>query len=393
MKCPNCGSENCQFIATTETHGKSFSFSNACCGSILLGPIGILCGACGTGVHSKTHEYWICNTCGKRFNQYEARKSMEADAHRIEKFTFYKEIQARTGAVDELYETKLGERVKEGTTLYLEGVFDKTEIIKTNPVVGDKRIESIKNVIGTVLEERELVHLIFPDERLVIAEKGIIYNNCNYGFTTQIRLYKNYVYLGQCYITMPTETKAEAFYKFVKYISTGIRVEKDERETNYLVLLSQLQGLPEEDNKKMEHFSSQQEYADYVSMVLENSFEKFKKVDPVAYGKYSELETESDEMLDRMVLGYGKWMLCAALVVGIIAWVKEGFGNGIIAAIVEVVVFCFFVGYKCCRLYFKQEKYVPAYLNEAIEESEKNNDDKEGNILVCNYVDVIHKTF
>ena len=88
MKCPNCGSENCQFIATTETHGKSFSFSNACCGSILLGPIGILCGACGTGVHSKTHEYWICNTCGKRFNQYEARKSMEADAHRIEKFTF-----------------------------------------------------------------------------------------------------------------------------------------------------------------------------------------------------------------------------------------------------------------------------------------------------------------
>ena len=62
-------------------------------------------------------------------------------------------------------------------------------------------------------------------------------------------------------------------------------------------------------------------------------------------------------------------------------------------AIVEVVVFCFFVGYKCCRLYFKQEKYVPAYLNEAIEESEKNNDDKEGKILIQNYVDVIHKTF
>ena len=56
MKCPNCGSENCQYVATTETHGKSFSVSNACCGSILLGPIGVLCGACGTGVQSKTHE-------------------------------------------------------------------------------------------------------------------------------------------------------------------------------------------------------------------------------------------------------------------------------------------------------------------------------------------------
>lgn len=27
MKCPNCGSENCQYVATTETHGKSFSVS------------------------------------------------------------------------------------------------------------------------------------------------------------------------------------------------------------------------------------------------------------------------------------------------------------------------------------------------------------------------------
>ena len=29
MKCPNCGSENCQYVAKTETHGKSFSVSNA----------------------------------------------------------------------------------------------------------------------------------------------------------------------------------------------------------------------------------------------------------------------------------------------------------------------------------------------------------------------------
>ena len=94
-----------------------------------------------------------------------------------------------------------------------------------------------------------------------------------------------------------------------------------------------------------------------------------------------------------IALGIGYWLQMARIVRGQILSMKEGFGNGIIAAIVEVVVFCFFVGYKCCRLYFKQEKYVPAYLNEAIEESEKNNDDKEGKILIQNYVDVIHKTF
>lgn len=189
MKCPNCGSENCQYVATTETHGKSFSVSNACCGSILLGPIGVLCGACGTGVQSKTHEYWICNTCGRRFNQYEANKIMENEAQKIDRFVFYKEVQAKTIETEEMYETKLGERIKEGTELYLIPSFDKSEIIKSNPIVEDKRIESMKSVIGGVLDKNELVHLILPNERIVFAEKGIIYNNCNHGITTQIRLY------------------------------------------------------------------------------------------------------------------------------------------------------------------------------------------------------------
>ena len=45
----------------------------------------------------------------------------------------------------------------------------------------DKRIESMKSVIGGVLDKNELVHLILPNERIVFAEKGIIYNNCNHG--------------------------------------------------------------------------------------------------------------------------------------------------------------------------------------------------------------------
>ena len=56
-------------------------------------------------------------------------------------------------------------------------------------------------------------------------------------------------------------------------------------------------------------------------------------------------------------------------------------------------MFFVYVIIKWCKLSFKQDKYIPAYLNDAMEESKKNNDDKEGNILVCNYVDVIHKTF
>lgn len=392
MKCPNCGSENCQYITTTETHGKGFSASNACCGSILLGPLGVLCGACGTGVHSTTHEYWVCNTCGRRFNQYEAKKVMEDEVRKIKEFVFYKEVQAKTANTDEHYETRLGEKIKEGTALYLDSVFAKEEIIKTNPVVEDKRLEAIKYGIVEALDKNELVHMIFPDERIVFAEKGIIYNNFNYGLPTQIRLYKNYVYLGQCYITMPTEQKAEALYKFIKYISTGVKTEGSDRKTDYLVLLSELQALPAEDSQKIEHFSSQPEYTEYVNTVRENSFEKFKKVDSVAYQKYEELEVKNDELMDRLT-DYAKWMLCVAVGVGIVIWMKDGIASGIVAALMEVVVYIVYACYKSCRVTYEQDKYVPQYINAVVEEGKRNNYDKKGTILVRDYADIIHKTF
>ena len=65
MKCPKCGSENVQFA--TSTSGGGFSFGNACCGYILAGPLGILCGACGSSV--QTDEFWICHNCGNRFTE------------------------------------------------------------------------------------------------------------------------------------------------------------------------------------------------------------------------------------------------------------------------------------------------------------------------------------
>lgn len=47
MRCPKCGDNNCQIINETTTKGKDFSVFDAICGYIILGPIGLLCGACG----------------------------------------------------------------------------------------------------------------------------------------------------------------------------------------------------------------------------------------------------------------------------------------------------------------------------------------------------------
>ncbi|MBO5476878.1 MAG: hypothetical protein J6A15_03880 [Clostridia bacterium] len=67
MRCSKCGSENCQIINEVQTYGKDFSASKGLCGAVLLGPIGILCGACGEGRQTNNINYWVCNNCGKKW--------------------------------------------------------------------------------------------------------------------------------------------------------------------------------------------------------------------------------------------------------------------------------------------------------------------------------------
>ncbi len=68
MRCPKCGSENCQIITETQTSGKDYSIGKGLCGWCLTGgPIGLLCGFCTGGKKTLSQAYWICNTCGKKW--------------------------------------------------------------------------------------------------------------------------------------------------------------------------------------------------------------------------------------------------------------------------------------------------------------------------------------
>ncbi|WP_191018322.1 hypothetical protein [Treponema zioleckii] len=66
MQCPRCGG-GCQIIQEFESEGQDYSAGNGCCGYILFGPIGLLCGLCGKGRQERTRTYWICNSCGNKF--------------------------------------------------------------------------------------------------------------------------------------------------------------------------------------------------------------------------------------------------------------------------------------------------------------------------------------
>lgn len=71
LQCPNCHSTDIIPIIETSTNvsGGGYGVGKGCCGWILFGPLGLLCGLCGTGVksHTQTKTYWVCRSCGNKF--------------------------------------------------------------------------------------------------------------------------------------------------------------------------------------------------------------------------------------------------------------------------------------------------------------------------------------
>ncbi len=63
-QCPKCGSEKIQGVHSSTQKG--FSDTNACGGCCLLGPLGLLCGLCGSG-KKEEKTFRMCLNCGNKF--------------------------------------------------------------------------------------------------------------------------------------------------------------------------------------------------------------------------------------------------------------------------------------------------------------------------------------
>ena len=65
--CHRCGSHDIMPVSEVSTSGKDFDTGNACCGYLLCGPLGLLCGTTGKGKQTTTTTYWMCRGCGNKF--------------------------------------------------------------------------------------------------------------------------------------------------------------------------------------------------------------------------------------------------------------------------------------------------------------------------------------
>lgn len=70
-KCPKCGSTQIQVVVETDTvnNQKGFGCCKAIFGTLILGPLGFLCGLCGMKNITKTSSksVRVCVNCGKKF--------------------------------------------------------------------------------------------------------------------------------------------------------------------------------------------------------------------------------------------------------------------------------------------------------------------------------------
>ena len=377
MRCPNCGSENCHYISSVSRSTSGFGFSRACCGTLLSGPVlGILCGLCGAGKTTESvSEYWVCDSCGRKFTQWE---SEYANRYRIEKFAFYAEAQAQS--VVEPFKTEMGERVMNAYAQYIKDVLPKDNAVISNPPIEMKTLEDLKSVVGKVLNEKELVYMVFPTERLVVADKGLIIGNQNHGIPKEILHYKNYIYIGQSYITATSEEEARAIQRFLRKVYLNDD-SVDVSDEPYIGVLSRLQKLDPEKSSQVEHYSSQKEYEKYVKLVQNKVLGKLKNDDPDRYLQYLKKNKDTTDVSDFWKGIYN----IAGIVMFFIKLFTVGFIMGVVAALVVILPGSLIRKILYGSRHKEMLSLLPDQVSRVIQENEKDSQKKTGNINVLEY--------
>ncbi len=323
-----------------------------------------------------------------RMSNATAQKNAEPENnYRVDKFTFYSEVQAQS--LVEPFQTNIGERIKIANTKYLKNVFSQMDVITSNPPLEIESLENVKNYIGRFLSGKELVYMILPDEKIVLADKGIITKNTNHGRPAEFLHYKQYVYLGQDFVTMASERHAEALCNFFRYVYLNEEAPENNESLVYTQVLAKLQSLPQEVATADEHFSTQKEYEKYVKMVKAKVLEKLKKDDPETYQQYLKKQSNKKEDFDNWQLRVG----IGAIVVFVIKIFLSGLFSGIIPAIVVLIVGGIIGNHLEKKKYGETLKALPDFIRKVEEEDKKENIKKTGNVRVDEYEKILQSSF
>ena len=390
MKCPKCGSENCQFHTKTKVNASLFSWKDACCGSVCLGPLGILCGLCGTNIDTTTKEFWVCNDCGKKFEAggvlYDIKNALEDSGtskgkekkNQTLKFVFESEESYGQYASDEMV-YKFERIIESGR--YAECM--EKIVYRNNDSVDMSKLFQKYSKYSL---ENDVVLFIFGEKNdIVVTLRGIYAGEEFYVYQNNgvIAEYGDGIYFNQICIKFNAEEKEELFSLLMEILPQ----ETFCRECEYENLLRILQSLPDQKYMNEYHFSSQKDYADYVNQLKKGKIKEFisNSRNRKLYREYKNIYEKKDREENIMTfLGF-----VISLILGIRQWVIEGWLNGIIVGIFFIVVSIIFValitGSKKWNAY--KSELLPEKLILLINESKSPSFTKYGKIKPEDYIE------
>lgn len=334
MKCPKCGHTNCHYVSNTISTAKGFDACNAICGAICLGPIGILCGTCGTGsVKTKVNEYWICDDCGAKFHAEDVKEEVVAHV----KFYFqhimeYPELEGNT-RVQNFVSSYKNNIVNTPLAAHI-AIRDQGEgVLKKQKQECDQGLLEHTMLLFAVPEDVGLIYAlngVFIGDSFVMAEE-----------ISAITRYKNCVYVNGNGIHLATPELARILYEFLISLTPDVGTQED-CET-YPQTLRILQRFSGKRASSAAHYSSQEEYGDYVRLLYQRRRDEFAKANPERYQQYTAEEERKNGLAGKVMLGC--LIFCVLLTVyklftrGIISAVLWGGITLVVVALVTVTYF------------------------------------------------------
>ena len=324
MKCPKCESEKCQYVSTTKTKNTGFGFDNACCGWLLLGPIGILCGLCGMGSETEENEYWICQNCGQKF-QANGEKIEENSLSLIKhhETIFIKDVVVE----DALKKNSFWQKIQTGYDKYVKNSNLSDNYIDSNSDQNCFKCEiALDKCVKYQGEDVRVYFAIAGLGGLLILEDGIflVDNMITEEKLKSIIYYGKKVYFNQYVFLMNSIEEAQSLYQLMSYLYPKATSKIIDRQEEVFAEIQQQEG----SHMYSTHYTKQDEYKRYIHSLKEEYLRYYREIYP--YYKYSEYMKVKEERKKK-----NRVMLVLQIILAIVLI----FVLGLVGPVISIILF------------------------------------------------------
>lgn len=376
MKCPRCGKENCHYVTNTRVSSSPFGMSEACCGFLFLGPLGLLCGLCGSETTSATDEYWICEDCGKKFRPDGLLSELNSILN--QKITFYYDDSSK-------YLDKKSDRKVKAINEAFDKPDENDEFI-CKVLIRSEDFEKSKKVFHGIIRQipdGEMVLLAYSgnSDKMVLTWDFICLSDTaiKYGDLTAISVFQKKIYFNQSCFTCDSEKEVIQLLGLLKNMFPDKETIEYE---DYEGLLKRLQSLPEQKYTNESHFSSQTEYAEYICQLHSIKIEEYRGQHPTEFNKFQAMKEEKEERENELY----KRGLLIGVAIGIISIAIWGIWMALFVLIMaEIIILLGVAIYVSTEKWNSYKKILPDKLSDLIKEADRTSAFKTGKVKPEDY--------